>query len=1213
VTTLIVPIDVEALCVGVPDTQNRGRRMVGPVADFTGLPYTLDGKPVNSGPYISEKTVAPGAPFQGEIPPLAGIHLHWALPDGLTQGVADDAGVIDFPAVPSRWLLTRVLTASDGDTTRRSWVIESDRLGRQPTAPTGLRQPSIPLAPSPGPNFRYLGQAFDLAGWRETSAERLSPLTAVGYGEPTFAAFYPNCSTVFGFYDLMTGVPVSPATTISYHVAGWYADPADDPLRAGLEPDGNDLGWTYLAGPMPTTTVCSGFVHGIRWDPGRAYLTQGPGPLTAALAGSAQEALSALLADRLPAEPELESLLNALQFGLLAPEDRVDLTQSLDEAVHAAGFTSAVGGTLWSVVSRSAPDGEQGRTGGQVTLPAALGAALDRLNGLQLELDALLRSVQARRGQLFADWYKYLRILYQPQDVPENLRTQGSAVRGYLDTESRAILAAAGPGGLIENLRDRITVAADALEAAVLIADPGLELGPDIDAPRLYQPGDPVLVLSGPDIEPAARYGGDGTGMPGSVLPARLDDQLLTGIDLAAGLVPGSAAISLSADRLPGLAAEAPDAPCALAAALLRESFLIGSSLTGVTGAALAAAGGDSNPAVLDRDATDTALADAAGELLAGRGTGPVGYRGVAPAPILARRWATPWLPLLLQYQADLTPVHRLDPAAVRTAYPPDLITSRFRLADDDTDLGYIGGPLPGDLQQVTGSMILTGDATVDLAGQIERYQASAPEPDPELATALSLLTALPLLSQGLTGFVDALLMRQLTLQMRVADPLASVPNRTFVDQVFRAVNGQNTVAPIPLGAFLPLRTAGFRIARLRLVDVFGQVRDPIPVRVVVADALTPPPQLPADGRAFLPPRITQAARLLLRWRSATDDTVETNSHPATSPVLGWLLPETVDDGISLARADGSPLGQLRLSGDRRSVLWAAAADGRFPPGTPIEEVLASATPRLRETGLRLWHGGDAGYLAPFIDALGEALALMLPPQPGVGASVATLTGQPLALARAGLALDLGSPPAADQSWPGFARVILDKEDRWDGGLTRLRFPVRLGGLTRLGDTLAGFWLDTDNTFFSDGANADAGPVRRPAADTITLTPAVSTADATLVTLLIDPHGPVHATSGILPAKAIDIPPDQYAPSLAAIETVLACGPVLSGSSAGDLVLPLPKVAAGDWIWAQAQAGQWRTLPLRDTEDDRAALASTPQRLHEGWLRLRRDENQPDG
>jgi hypothetical protein len=51
--------------------------------------------------------------------------------------------------------------------------------------------------------FRYLGRKLPIEAWLENDpdAEYLPSLTAVGYGEPTFAAFYPNCHSVFGFYD----------------------------------------------------------------------------------------------------------------------------------------------------------------------------------------------------------------------------------------------------------------------------------------------------------------------------------------------------------------------------------------------------------------------------------------------------------------------------------------------------------------------------------------------------------------------------------------------------------------------------------------------------------------------------------------------------------------------------------------------------------------------------------------------------------------------------------------------------------------------------------------------------------------------------------------------------------------------------------------------------------------------------------------------------
>src|SRR6185369_6394445 len=46
-------------------------------------------------------------------------------------------------------------------------------------------------------------------------------LTAVGYGEPTFAAFYPNCYSVFGFFekfkwDFTPKGPEFPAKIVCY-------------------------------------------------------------------------------------------------------------------------------------------------------------------------------------------------------------------------------------------------------------------------------------------------------------------------------------------------------------------------------------------------------------------------------------------------------------------------------------------------------------------------------------------------------------------------------------------------------------------------------------------------------------------------------------------------------------------------------------------------------------------------------------------------------------------------------------------------------------------------------------------------------------------------------------------------------------------------------------------------------------------------------------
>ncbi len=50
-------------------------------------------------------------------------------------------------------------------------------------------------------------------------------LTAVGYGDPTFASFYPNCLSVFGLHD---GGAAPDLSGLTYDVLGWYDEPRDD-------------------------------------------------------------------------------------------------------------------------------------------------------------------------------------------------------------------------------------------------------------------------------------------------------------------------------------------------------------------------------------------------------------------------------------------------------------------------------------------------------------------------------------------------------------------------------------------------------------------------------------------------------------------------------------------------------------------------------------------------------------------------------------------------------------------------------------------------------------------------------------------------------------------------------------------------------------------------------------------------------------------------
>ena len=1225
-THLIVPVDVAALAIGTPDIT--GAQFLAPMADFSRLPWSGGGAH-NPGPYTSAAALANAQPFAGETSLPPGIHLHWALPGGLTAGVSQLSGVV-FPAAPDRWLVNRIVVSSPKtgptSTSIASWVVESDALNSQQTAPAGLPQPTVAMPPTPGTQgFGYLGEVFALASWRERGATtpRLSPLTAVGYGHPAFAAFYPNCSTVFGYYDALTDlVDNDPATsTISYHVVGWYSDPTSDPLQ---QPQATPAtyGWTAPAGAAPTATVCTGIVDPIPWNPATAFLSDSSAAMTVAMAPSMREALSALMAHVLEqSDPggysDAEQVLNALQFGVLSGSgNEIGALAAFEEAVHAAGFATFSGGPMWAVTS--ATDGQD--DGGEAQLPDQLAEQLNALNVAQLSSNDATRNLLSRQFQLFADWYKYQILQHAASQAPPALQGHQQDAQQHLQNtglpEIRDITLQ------ISQLQGQVTALSSTLSSQLL--GTGLALTNTQDAPssgpaapRYYQPTDPVLVLSGPDVTPTDRYGYDAVD---GALSCRTDSQVVSSVVLADGMVTGSTATTVPDSALPQLVAQ----PFPLAQALTSEAFFLATGLQPAVVAAAASEGGAGNPAMLDRDASVRALRAAATLFLGGGTPTDVTFSGGNPAPRYYNSWTgTPWLPILMQYDAQFAPVEFLDPNAGGAAYAPTFVNDNFAFDAATIDLVY-GGQPPSQQQSYQGVAILTPNAPVDLGTEISTFIANTGA-DAELQAVLDDLAKLPVLAQGLTGLTDAFLMRQLTLQMPVSDPLTPPPLVGFVADVNAAVADGNRAAPLPQESFNPIRSGTLTVDKLRLVDVFGRYRDYNSPSMVIAKGLTPPPQAQAaPNAAFLPPRLAQPARLLFRWRAADDAAVETNSSPATSPVLGWVLPSDLDNALQIHAADGSALGELALSADLTRVLWTPAPGGSHPPGTPIATVFAGQADDLVNFALGIYNSGDATFFAPFFAAVRAALTFSLPEQFAESAQQAVLAGQPLALARASLALDLAGPAATDESWAGFEQVILHGATPSDAGLAKVQFPVTLGALDQLDDTLTGYWIsptdaDAFRTFWAPYATHTSGGVAAPTQSTLTLTPVNGSEGTTDVVLLLDPRGCVHASTGILPVKEIDIPPSFYTTALAALNVVFEVAPILSGATlpASAGVAPVrmvtPKVSAGDWTWVTTADGAWAASTLTDAATAQAKLDYSPQHVAEGWLSLRMSDASESG
>jgi hypothetical protein len=408
------------------------------------------------------------------------------------------------------------------------------------------------------------------------------------------------------------------------------------------------------------------------------------------------------------------------------------------------------------------------------------------------------------------------------------------------------------------------------------------------------------------------------------------------------------------------------------------------------------------------------------------------------------------------------------------------------------------------------------------------------------------------------------------------------------------------------------------RLTRLLLVDLFGRKRvlgfDGAPACSAPFLAIDRT-GLPVPGTAYLAPRLAQPSRLVLRWLAADKSGLdEMNAVPAATPVCGWLLPNRVDRSLLLFSGEGRALGSIGLYGTfaARPVGW------RPPPGEDAGSYLpARANDQLHGFADSLIFGSADRFEALW-DVLDAASDTVDPGTPSSNTGMPALVSRPIALAQALLRVEVLGTPVLDLGWDAL------KADT-DEGTSGLALPVVLGHPERLGDGLMGWFAARPgdprgiydwSTFYSHAApqRGRQHGVVRPMLESLTLTPAPEpsttepvdmSADTRTVMLLLDPLVPVHATTGILPTGALQLPPDRVGDALGRLSFALFAAPVLSGSDDPAAVgLPAPAQPGYQVSWSQHRTGDeaWETRTLQPPGE--GVFAYTPQRLLEGWLRF---------
>jgi len=539
---------------------------------------------------------------------------------------------------------------------------------------------------------------------------------------------------------------------------------------------------------------------------------------------------------------------------------------------------------------------------------------------------------------------------------------------------------------------------------------------------------------------------------------------------------------------------------------------------------------------------------------------------GVSPADDPA------WDVLQLEWELELNPLQVGNTGD--DTYATDIITSSHILPLEGADLVERPGISRGAAYQYLAGRTFINPSAARL---VSSRRDKIPE---DISKQLSLGTVPEnLVAMTLGGFHDHLLMLRPEPQIDIADPIGVPSQRDFTGLVRGAVGDFHPASPLPDSPFHPIRSGDLVFERLRMIDRYGRTNTWQPTTIRTGKAMRPDGSGSFD-RAVLPVRFAQPARLNFRWLSAADGDIETNAHPATSPVCGWLVPNALDGSVLVYARSGDLLGSVVHGG-----VWTPAPADAAAPRTWTDITDDAVQNVVRWMTMP----ATADAIGDFLEALSATLDQIDPQDAARHQARALLIGRPIAIVRARLELVLMSPAATDQSMEALlARIAGAPADT--RGIGNVQVPVRLGELKQLNDGLCGYWVEAaalfrNDTFYTPhglGASAPESRIVSLGDDPFQF-PLRLTAEGTeeTVTMLVDPRGVVHATCGVLPSKSIAIPPDLWAAQAAALRATFQTMPVLTDPN--EVEIPLPAEPGYSWSWLERTNDGWVEVPFHPT------------------------------
>jgi hypothetical protein len=1229
---LLVPTNVQAFVVGSPGDDRLYDLAPVPRTEEDIASWYVDRK--YSFSFGSSKLLQ-------ELDP--GIHLHWALPAALMHSHHEGGKEPEQPCIPNRWLVLRMWHAADNrNISWKAWVIESDYVSLDAASggtPFFFFETDPPVELN-GKHCGYVGRTVPLEGWQETHEKYRFELKSFGWGDPSFAAYYPACKGVLGFHDTLEGL--KQGYLLTYLVIGWYSDPARDPLhrinqttwqanhgyavgdivtptkpnghqyrvtKAGtsgsVEPswpetgevcngpvifaeNGADvlatLGWSCSnldSATLAQRTLCHGGVVGVKWQ-GRneKYLTSPVGTsATVAIGGSAAEAFAALLASdqkQVSDQKSLQQVLCAFQHGQAT---QVSEMYELGDLLHRHGFGAVPGGKLWSIEPVDPPPATPGDTPpGAKSSPPPMSANVQNLLRKLNEVQQALDRQARKVESLRSRLFACWATWASKQTGPPPRPSRDSVNSAEKELEK-----------VTDGLRqyeDTVTACRNEVTNALAAEETGMQLAESTMPPFLH-PKEPFVVLTsdnlvGVDRAHAQRPEKDADGS----LHCRLAKDVVTGVSQRGTISKELSARNCFMLDFPNAAGVPPGE---VVRTLALETLLF-----------------DPNCASLIVGTEELTLFKQLQESL-DQSRGPdssnntLTWTGLPPDPLGVTRRAerNPWLPVYLMWQAHWVP-----------AYTP------VPESDNSHSKAFNGwqldsNPLAGDLVPQEGAMpplkdhMLLEGATIisTLSGtQLANNLSEFAETAGGNVDNLERITQMQVLGQALGGLNDLLVRQTLGLCL---PPVC--PKEKQVDTTVWEAMGQVPQPTMPVtGSFLPVRAGALKLVNLFVVDSFGQTQKLIDSASSLA--AQPPPirsavlPKPPDGyHAGFSPRLVQPTRLNFDWQPAED----ANS---SGPVCGWIVPNFLEKSFAVFSAGGEPLGALEsvlLALGKKTIESKVKFNWHPIPGSTLEIEKIGNSRLQRFVKLVTAFTADEGQA--FLELVDLVLRRTEGRVPADDPAMAVLLGRPLALVHASLGLELQGLPVGywdDQKW----KFVTE-------GFEKLRVPVRLGGMNLPADGLVGYMRDNDESCFfaSEGATRSLSSDKKIKYDQ-DLTPACADEQPVSLTLLMDASARVHATTGILPRHRVSLPAEAVRLAGLIKEIYIAVAPVLGErprEGVSQPTMPKPSDAFGQWSWATRPDLTTTPQTWHDIKpaDDRARFADDLA-LSEGWLRLQLQRDQ---